>query len=245
MCLGVRVAALYDIHGNLPALEAVLLEVDAEGVDRIVVGGDAAAGPFPEETVARLRELGATVLFIRGNADRELAHGGDKMPEVVREWMRGHVSDTLRAALGAWPEQARLDVDGLGEVLFCHATPRNDEEIFTELTPDEIVAEMFAKAPAPGVTVVGHTHMQVDRRVGDRRIVNAGSVGLPYEGRAAAFWALLGGDVELRSTDYDVADFVRRARAVHYPDEYLRESLVAPASRADAAAFFEGTAGRR
>ena len=235
-----RVAGLYDIHGNVAALDAVLADVTRVGVDRIVVGGDAAAGPYPEEAVARLRELGDRVLYVRGNADRELAEGPDKMPEVVREWLFARTSDALRAELGSWPEQARLDVDGLGEVLFCHATPQNDEEIFTELSPDELVAEMFASAP--GVTVVGHTHMQADRRVGDKRIVNAGSVGLPYEGDAAAFWVLLGDDVEHRRTAYDVNAFVERATAAGFPAEFFHESLIEPRPRAEVAEFFEGIA---
>lgn len=235
-----RVAGLYDIHGNIAALDAVLAELARDGVDRIVVGGDAAAGPYPEETVARLRALGERVVFVRGNADRELAEGPDKMPELVREWLFARTSESLRAELASWPEQARLEVDGLGDVLFCHATPRNDEEIFTELSPDDVVAEMFASAPA--VTVVGHTHMQVDRRVGDKRIVNAGSVGLPYEGDAAAFWVLLGGDVQHRRTEYDVEAFVADASAAGYPAEFFRESLVEPRPRAEVAEFFEGIA---
>jgi putative phosphoesterase len=236
----VRVAGLYDIHGNVAALDAVLAEVAGENVDRIVVGGDVAAGPYPEETVARLRELGDRVLFLRGNADRELAEGPEKMPEIVQKWLFERTSGSLRSELGAWPQQVRLEIDGLGEVLFCHATPRNDEEIFTELSPDEVVAEMFASAP--GVTVVGHTHMQVDRRVGEKRIVNAGSVGLPYEGDAAAFWVLLARDVEHRRTDYDVQAFVERATADGYPAEFFHESLVEPQPRASVAEFFEGIA---
>jgi putative phosphoesterase len=237
----VRVAALYDVHGNVLALDAVLAEVARERVDLIVVGGDVAAGPFPEETVARLRAL-EHVTFIRGNADREIAEGGGLMPDNIREWLLPRVSESLRAELGAWPEQQRLDVAGLGDVLFCHATPRNDEEIFTELSPDEVVAEMFASAP--GVTVVGHTHMQVDRRVGEHRIVNAGSVGLPYEGRPGAYWALLGDDVEHRRTEYDFEEIVRRTSAVGFPVDFYRESLVEPVSRRAVAEYFEGIAGR-
>ena len=237
-----RVATLYDIHGNLSALEAVLAELADELVDTFVVGGDVAAGPFPEETVARLHAIDTPVVFIRGNADRELAEGPDKMPEQVRDWLVPRVSEPLRAELGSWPEQARLEVDGLGSVLFCHATPRDDEEIFTELTPDELVAEMFASAPP--VTVVGHTHMQVDRRLGDRRIVNSGSVGLPYEGRPGAFWTLLGDDVEFRRTEYDVDELVRRSTETGVPAEFYRESLIEPESRAAVAEFFEGVAGR-
>lgn len=234
-----RVAALYDIHGNLPALEAVLDEVEQARVDRIVIGGDVAAGPYPTEVVARLRALGDKVVFIRGNADRELYEGGDRLPEALREPILSRVTDELRETLASWPEQVRLDVDGLGEILFCHATPRNDEEIFTELTPDPVVAEMFAAAPP--VTVVGHTHMQVDRQVGDKRIVNAGSVGIPYEGKPGAYWAILGPDVEHRRTEYDVDELVRTVSASGFPAEELyRESLLEPSPRRAVAEFFEG-----
>ena len=233
-----RVAALYDIHGNLPALEAVLAEVERAGVDRIVVGGDVAAGPYPSDVVARLESLGERVVFIRGNADRELYEAGDRIPEALREPILSRVTDELRETLASWPEQARLDVDGLGDVLFCHATPRNDEEIFTELTPDEVVAEMFAAAPR--VTVVGHTHMQVDRRLGDKRIVNAGSVGIPYEGRPGAYWAILGPDVEFRRTEYDVEKLVQVVVDSGFPAEELyRESLIEPSARRAVAEFFE------
>ena len=238
-----RVAALYDIHGNLPALEAVLADVDREGVDLIVIGGDVAAGPYPAETVALLRTRGERVRFVRGNADREVADGGGRIPEPVRAWLSERADPFLRATLRAWPEQVELEVDGLGPTLFCHATARNDEEIFTELTPDDIVAAMFVGAP--GVAVVGHTHMQADRRVDGRRIVNAGSVGLPYEGRAGAYWALLGGDVSFRRTEYDVTALVRELRAAGFPtDEFYRESLLEPMSRRAVAEHFEGVAGR-
>jgi putative phosphoesterase len=240
----VRVAALYDIHGNLPALEAVVRELAGEQVDAVVVGGDVVAGPFPEEVLALLDSLEPDVRFIRGNADRELT-AESAAPEPWRTWLSDRTRP-LRARLDSWPEQLTLDVNGLGRTLFCHATPRNDEEIFTDLTPDEIVAEMMAGVSA-GVVVVGHTHMQTDRRVGETRVVNAGSVGGPYEGRPGAFWALLGPDVDHRRTDYDVAGLLERVRTTDFPEpeSYYRESLLEPSAPADVAAFFENAARER
>jgi putative phosphoesterase len=237
----VRVAALYDIHGNMPALEAVVRELEHEDVDAVVVGGDVVAGPFPEDVLVLLDSLERDVHFIRGNADRELTEESPA-PEPWRTWLVNRTRP-LRARLDSWPEQLTLEVDGLGETLFCHATPRNDEEIFTDLTPDEVVAEMMAGATAR-VVVVGHTHMQTDRRVGETRVVNAGSVGSPYEGRTGAFWAMLGPDVHHRRTDYDVADLLERVHATDFPDpdEYYRESLLEPSPSADVAAFFENLA---
>jgi predicted phosphodiesterase len=172
-----RVAALYDVHGNRAALEAVLAEL--EGMDvHIVSGGDLVAGPHGRNCLDLLLGLGDRATFVRGNADREV----DELAEVVDEWSPGVV----------------LTVDGLGPVEFCHATPESDEEIITRLTPDDVVRSRFASP----LTVVGHTHVQFDRIVGGIRVVNAGSVGMPYEAKPGAYWALLGPDVELRRTEY-------------------------------------------
>ena len=188
-----RVAALYDIHGNLAALDAVLAEVDA---DVIVVGGDTVMGPLPAETLERLRSLDGDVRFIRGNADREVYDDkpGFAPPEAL-EHVRARLSSEQVDFLRTLP----LTVS-LGRVLFCHATPRNDEEIFTRITPEERWAEALAGVDAD-VVVCGHTHVQFDRRIGDIRLVNAGSVGMPYADEPGAYWALLDGtDVELRYT---------------------------------------------
>lgn len=212
-----RVAALYDVHGNLPALEAVLAELDALGVDAVVSGGDLVAGPFGSECLARLREREA--VFLRGNADRE--------------------APAFAETVAAWPQTVELDVHGLGPVLFCHGSPRDDEEILTRISPEERVVAALAGIDAP-VVVCGHTHVQFDRRVAGFRLVNAGSVGLPYEGRRGAFWALLGPGVELRRTDYDVeaaADAIRPWS----PDQ--AGWLVDPPDPEEASAYFEGLAG--
>jgi predicted phosphodiesterase len=225
------VAALYDVHGNLPALEAVLAELDREPVEAIVCGGDVAAGPMPSEVLELLRERHAR--FVRGNADREL-----------RDWAAERLTAEQLDFLRTLPLSVSLDVDGLGPVLFCHATPRSDEEIVTRLTPDEEVAAALDGVP-DGVVVCGHVHVQYDRSVGGHRIVNAGSVGLPYEGRAGAFWALLGPDVEHRETSYDLGEAVQRLRDTGYPDleEMLGGSLLEPVSPDEVSRYFEDLRG--
>jgi putative phosphoesterase len=196
-----RVAALYDVHGNLPGLEAVLAEVP-DGAT-IVIGGDVAAGPFPGETLERLRALGDRVRWLRGNADRELTPGeAGRAPANVLEWVRGRLTEEQIAFLHDLPPTLTLEVEGLGRVLFCHATPQNDEDVFTELTPAERVAPVLAGVEAD-VVVCGHTHMQFDREVEGVRVVNAGSVGMSYEDEPGACWALLGPGVEHRRTPFE------------------------------------------
>ena len=190
---------------------------EVEDTDVIVVGGDVASGPQPSETLELLRGLGDRVRWVRGNGDRELATGGtgDHGPAVQRsiEWTAERLSEEQLTFLGSLAETVVLDVDGLGEVCFCHATPRSDEEIVTQATPDRHLRKVVARA-TESVVVAGHTHMQLDRRVDGIRWVNAGSVGMPYEGEVAAFWALLGPDVELRRTPFDVERSVRRGARV-------------------------------
>jgi len=208
----VRVAALYDVHGNVAALDAVLAEVDA---DVVLVGGDVVAGPWPAETLERLRALDGDVRFIRGNADREVVERTEgrappELMEFVRERLSGHDLDFLAAL----PLTETVDVDGLGSVLFCHATPRDDEEIFTRISPDERWRAALDGVDA-SVVVCGHTHVQFDRVVDGIRLVNAGSVGMPYEHEPGAYWALLGPDVELRHTPYEPRDLATSG----WPDE--------------------------
>jgi putative phosphoesterase len=221
----VRVAALYDIHGNLPALDAVLAQL---GDEPIVVGGDTSGGAFPVETVERLRALGSRVAWIRGNLERELVElpppreGGPPPGELER--LRGRLPAEQVEFLYGLPQTVVVDIDQLGRVLFCHAVPENDLDIVTPLTADDRLARIVAGIEAD-VVVAGHTHIQDDRRVAGIRWVNAGSVGMPYEDQPGAYWALLGPDVQLRNTAYDAA-----ALAGHeYPQ----------ASRREAAEYFE------
>ncbi len=169
-----RLAVVSDVHGNLPALEAVLAEIQAEDVDAIVCCGDVyQGGPFGDECRALLEA--ARARFVRGNAD---------------------------AVAGAdWPLTLELDVDGLGPVLFCHGSPRSEHEIVTKVSPEPRLEEILAGVSAD-VVVHGHTHVRYDRRVAGRRLVCPGSVGMPYEGVRGAFWALLGPDVDFRRTEY-------------------------------------------
>jgi putative phosphoesterase len=233
-----RVAALYDVHGNLPALEVVLEEVDREQPDAIVVGGDMVSGPLPRETLERLRGLDRAH-FIRGNADRgvvEISRGESEAAGMNDEWIVGQLSEEQIEFLAALPLTLTIDVDGLGPVCFCHATPRDDEEIFTERTRDEVVAEMLAGTDEE-IVVCGHTHMQVDRRVGRWRVVNAGSVGLAYDEGPHPRWAMLGPDVEHRRSELDRERAAAAIRSAGWPrvDQFLGDTP----SREDVLDFFE------
>lgn len=236
-----RVAALSDIHGNMPALDAVLTDVEREDVDAIVVAGDSISGPWPVEVLDRLGEVGA--LVVRGNADRHVldADGGLGDPEAaLGRWCKEALGADRLAIAASWPVTRELDVDGLGQVLVCHSTPASDEVIYTRITPDAEVAELFDGVEA-SVVVSGHTHIQFDRRLpSGLRVVNPGSVGMPYEGRRGAFWAILGPDVELRRTEYDVDGTVAAIRSLGAPvREELLSLLLEPMDRDEATAEFE------
>ena len=236
-----RVAALCDVHGNLPALEAVLAEVDAE---RILVGGDAVLGPMPKETLALLREREAT--FIRGNCDREVAAPGEGDEVWTRRarWVHEQLDDEELVFLRDLSHPLALEVDGLGDVLFCHGSPRSDEEILTAITPPKRL-DPILDGVNQDLVVCGHTHAQFDRLVGDRRIVNAGSVGMAYEGEPGiAAWALLGPTVELRRTTYDVEAAAAVIRETGFPaaDEFLNEALLHPPTAEEVTAHFESLA---
>jgi predicted phosphodiesterase len=257
---GLRAAALYDIHGNLPALEAVLAEVELSGADVVVVGGDVASGPLPAQTLDRLRALGPRVRFVRGNADRELADAyerwragalqaddeGAPSLEPTAAWAAPRLNASHRELLAGFSPSLRLDIDGLGEVLFCHATPRSDEEIITSATTDAYLEQALADEQA-AVIVAGHVHVRLDRGVGAHRFVNPGSVGMPYEDQPGAYWALLGEEVELRRTSYDYAAAAEAIRASGYPDaeELINECLLEPVGAAEATRFFAELARKR
>jgi putative phosphoesterase len=231
----VRVAALYDIHGNLSALEAVLAELEAVEPDLVVVGGDSVAGPLPRETLEELLALDERARFVRGNADR--APG---------EFASAALTPEQGDFLAGLPLTVSLDVDGLGPALFCHATPRDDEEIVTSLSPPERLDAMLAGV-VEDVVVCGHTHVQYDRLVGDKRIVNAGSVGMPYADEPGAYWALLGPEVELRRTEYDLEAAAERITASRWAqaEEFVRENLLTVPSPVEASRYFEELATRR
>ena len=242
-----RVAVLCDIHGNLAALDAVLHDVGEAGVDRIVVGGDVLPGPMCRETLARLLESGVPTEFVYGYGELAVlaqlqaldpesvtywgTSAGGVLPEPLREmirWTARQVAD-YQQLFESWPLTTSLEIDGLGPTLFCHATPRNETEIFTKATPEERLLPVFEGVDA-AVVVCGHTHMQFDRMVGNTRVVNAGSVGMPFGG-VGAFWLLLGPDVELRRTEYDIAAAAARMRTTACPaveENFVRYVLEPP-----------------
>lgn len=219
-----RIAVVSDVHGNAPALAAVLAEIEREQPDLVVSCGDLTWGPLPEETYQLARGLDAR--FVRGNADRavlEKVSGTEK-----EQWIQARHTDEMRTFLAGFDQHVVVDVDGLGAVRFCHGSPRTDEECVTPETPDERVRE-FSQGVEERVIVTGHVHIQFDREVAGIRSVNSGSVGLPYEGRPGAYWAMLGPDVELRRTEYDVEETIERYRASGQPGvEQIVEMMVEP-----------------
>jgi putative phosphoesterase len=235
-----RVAVVSDVHGNLPALEAVLAEIEREGVDVIVSGGDVAMGPMPAECVDRLGALDHEILWVLGNADRE---AGPSAFAATTNWVTERLGPDRRRFLKDAALRVDVDVEGLGPVLFCHGSPRSDEEILTKVSPEPRVAAALAVVEEH-VIVHGHTHVQYDRLAAGRRVVCSGSVGAPYEGTPGAFWAILGPDVELRRTEYDVEAAADAIRATGYPGaEDHAGWLLEPPDPDETSAFFEGQAG--
>jgi predicted phosphodiesterase len=237
-----RVAALADVHGNAPALEAVLAEVAREAPDLVVFCGDLTWGPLPGETIALVLPLDA--LFVRGNAERELLGLLDELPDDASERQRWLVERHDRAArefLAGFRDHVVVEVDGLGPTRFCHGSPRSDEELVTEATPESRVRE-FLDGVGQAAVVTAHTHVSYDRTVHRTRLLNPGSVGLPYEGRPGAYWALLGPDVEHRRTEYDLDEAERRiGGAGDNPFADLTiELLRTPPTRAEAIEHAEG-----
>jgi predicted phosphodiesterase len=244
-----RIAALYDIHGNLPALEAVLSDVREARVDAIVVGGDVLPGPMPRETLQQLLNFDISTHFIIGNGELAVlaqigvddpkavtywgTTSGEPLPEPLQDlvrWTAHQIHPDYERAIESWPKTVRLTVEGCSEVLFCHGTPRSEVECFTKLTPEERLIPIF-KATGASLVVCGHTHMQFDRMIGRTRVVNAGSVGMPF-GNPGADWLLLGPDIELRHTSYDLNAAAERIRGTDYPgaEEFALRSVLNPPS---------------
>ena len=227
-----RVAVLCDVHGNLPALEAVLAEVPSLDVDRIVCGGDVVAGPFPRECLDAL--VGLDAVFVRGNADRE----SPRAPEGTWEWIVGNLDPPSVAFLHELPKAVAL-----GGVLYCHGSPRDDDEILTRDSPDERFRAAL-EGVEESLVVGGHTHVQFERVVDGIRFVNAGSVGIPYEGKQGAFWLLVDGEsVDFRQTPYAVDSAAALIRATGYPSaDQVAGWLLEPEDPDAVSAYFESIA---
>jgi putative phosphoesterase len=243
-----KIAAIYDIHGNLPALEAVLSEIDHEEVDMIVVGGDIVPGPMSRKVLEALQSLGDRVSWIRGNCERDVVEAFDggtfshiKSKEVraTTEWTAEQMERRHRDFMAGLPEKISFHIEGVGGVLFCHGSPRSDMEILTEATPEERLKETL-EGVKEDVVVCGHTHMQFDRMCDGKRVVNAGSVGMPY-GDPGAYWLLLGPDIYLRKTNYDLEAAAERVRKTAYPlaQDFADNNILKPETAQEAIEYFE------
>jgi predicted phosphodiesterase len=242
-------AVLSDIHGVLPALEAVLAEPDVQAAERIVLTGDMAAGPQPTQVLDRLMSLADKAIWVRGNAERELlalAGGGStEIPDPIAPWAASQLRPDHLALLAGLPHPVTVPVRGFGDVLCCHGTPRSDEE--TVLVDTRLSRWLEALDGAPGTVVCGHTHMPFVRLVDRRLVINPGSVGMPY-GSTGAHWALLAdGAVQLRRSAYDIEaarEQIRRSSGYPDVDEWTDYFLNARASDAEALAVFGPRDGR-
>jgi predicted phosphodiesterase len=238
-----NVLALYDIHGNSDALRAVLADPRAADPDAVVVGGDVVPGPFASASLARLRAINAPTHWLRGNGEREVAAAIDG-PAPTADDVSGRTASLTAAEIGtslARNLAARPLCVQLDGVLYCHATPRSDEELVTRISPPEHLAEVLSGVEEE-LVVGGHTHQQDARTAEGRRFVNAGSVGLPYEGDGAARWLWVADGVpHLQRTEYDAAAAGARMMAIDWPDRRsVTAALTDPLDPMTVTKIFEG-----
>lgn len=238
---------LADIHGNAPALRSVLAELDREQVEALVVGGDVVGGAYPREVLELLDNRPERTVWIRGNSEREAVAAWDGVETSDDEagraarWSAAALDRQWRDRLSSWPIAATLD-----GVRYCHGSPRRDDEILTRATPDAVLREVL-DGVEESLVVGGHTHQQVVRQADGVLYVNAGSVGMPYEGRPGAFWLVMNdGRPQLRETVYELETAFAELRESGFGDveSQLAESLLEPLDADWVAAFFEHTAGR-
>jgi len=234
-----RIAVVSDVHGNLAALDAVLEEIAAEGFDLVVSGGDVAAGPQPREVLARLAALGDGIRWVMGNADREVVAAFDGVAALDGDDPASRSAHFAARAIGRAERDLLASFAptvAVGDaVLVCHGTPASDTAMVTTRTAPEALAAAVAGVEQP-VVVGGHVHLQFVARAGATQWVNAGSVGMPYEGAAGAFWlALTPAGPDLRRTRYDVEAAARAIRASGYPDaEDVVAAITGAVSRTEA-----------
>ena len=234
-----KVAALYDIHGNLPALNAVLEDIRQANIDLIIVGGDVVLGPMSGECLDRLQALDLPVRYIKGNCEAEViarmkGMPNNPLPETVLKniaWTADQLSPAHLEFIDSWPEQLSLKILGVGEVLFCHATPRSLTEVFTRLSPKPKLNELF-ESVQENVIVCGHTHMQFQLNVNGKRVVNAGSVGMPFA-PPGAYWLTLGPVVVRHQyTTYNFNEAAKIVSATNYPEaqQFAESNILNPPS---------------
>ena len=232
------IAALYDIHGNLPALEAVLQELQQYEIDQVIIGGDVVPGPMAAACLNTLKSLKYPTRFVIGNCENTiltLKKGGSPPalpPKVlsVFEWTANELSPSDLEEIGQWSNTIELSDSTFGKLLFCHASPRNDTDIYTRETKEKKLKPLFEGVTAD-VVICGHTHMQFDRFIGSIRTINAGSVGMPF-GKTGAYWLLIDQTIQLMHTKYDLEDAARRIRLTEYPEaeEFASNNVLSPPS---------------
>jgi predicted phosphodiesterase len=226
-----RLACLADVHANVAALEAVLQSEEFATADAVAFLGCVTTGPEPQAVLERTASLGIPTYFLAGNGERnviELADGKVDEEWVVGSWILGQHKAKALATIRSWPKTLVASVEGLGDVRLCHGSPRSDIELFTPLTSAARI-EDATKDVAQRVVAHGHTHLQYERTVESMRIIGSGSVGLPYtSGPFGARWAILGPDVELICTPYDIGHARRRVTASGYPSPKFLETLENP-----------------
>lgn len=225
--IGMRLAVISDIHGNAPALEAVLQDIRAEDVNGIVVGGDTIAGPLPSETLTLLQECGIPTHFVCGNHDSDVVRtlagedpgGMSERADEIARWIAGKLSPEHKQLVSSWQTTYEIEMDGWDTVLFCHATPNSDTYAFSCLTPEAKLLPLFQNLDA-SLLVCAHTHMQFDRIIAGVRVVNTGSVGMAI-GRTGADWLVIDDDILFKHSDYNLAKAATQIRQSDYP--YAKE----------------------
>lgn len=241
-----RVATICDIHGNFPALKSVYEDIRKYKVDLIIVGGDIVPGPQPHETINFLLHSDIPVKFIQGNGDREVVNSkygqetktlSEQALESIR-WNASQLNDKEINFLQSFPKTFEIESKELGKIFFCHATPRNDTDIFTKNTPEKSLLSIFNSVNAD-VIICGHTHMQFDRKVGAMRVINAGSVGMPF-GKPGAYWLLINSVIEFRYTEYDLINAAYEIKRTQYPQaiDFTENYILHPPSEEKMLAAF-------
>ncbi|MFT8363321.1 MAG: metallophosphoesterase family protein [Sporolactobacillus sp.] len=235
-----RIAALYDIHGNFPALKAVLDELNDLKPDRVVIGGDIVSGSMPVQTLECLLNLkrNVKVTFIQGNGDREVIeaskglelNGLSEQGKKKQRWVAEQLTEKQIEFLSSFERTASIHVDNMGNILFCHATPFSDSDIFTPESDIKRIGQLFEAVEQP-IIVCGHTHMQFKLELEKKVIFNAGSVGMPFAKRSGAYWFFIDSDqatINFKQTFYDLnlASKLLRTSGDPYVEEFVNHNLL-------------------
>ena len=237
-----KIAAIYDIHANPIALKAVLTDIETNNIDLIIVGGDVVSGPMPKETLDLLQNVKSPIRYILGNAETEVLRylNGEKINGLSERanqearWVSKQLSDENIELINSWSKFVEIHSKELGTILFCHGTPRSDVEVFTKVTPNKKLRQLFENVDA-SVVVCGHTHIQFDRKIKNIRIVNAGSVGMPF-GKTGADWLLIDNSINFKHSDYDLEEAAKLIQKSNYPyaETFVLNNVLKSPSESDA-----------